>query len=169
MGTGGSGAGGSEPVAGNEPLLAPCTLDTDCQGLMCRFGYCTKICAQVSECPWPQSECIPFNVAETICMPSCETAVDCVPFQAPPNRCGYTKAIDNWGVTTCAHWGDKHQLTPQGTDCTPFDHPACNLGYQQMEWVCTAQGICDKGCFTNADCPASTNCSGQGSLGNCVY
>ncbi len=164
---GGSEVGGGGGGTGTLALLSPCMADNECQSGVCRFNFCTMPCSTVSECPYPQSECVPFDSSTTICMPTCRTAVDCVLFEAPPSRCGFTRAVDNWDVTVCAEWGAAHQLMPPGTDCLPFDHPACNLGYQQMEAVCTEQGVCAKGCYVNADCPAGKTCSAQGALGNC--
>lgn len=164
FGEGGAGQGGG---MGTLSLLSPCSEDDACISGKCRFNYCTIDCGAVSECPYPKSECVSFE-GESICMPSCQTAVDCVLYEAPPSQCGFTEAVDNWGVTTCAHWGAAHALKPVGTDCLPFDHQACNLGYQQRQSVCTEQGICAVGCYTNADCPAGKTCSNQGALGNCL-
>lgn len=161
-----AGTGGSQPMPGNTPLLGACALDSDCQSLQCRHGYCTKICKQVSDCPYPQSECVPLG-PNTVCMPTCQTAINCAPYQAPPSMCGYTQAIDNWGVTVCAEWGAAHQLTPLATDCLPYDHEACNLGYLGTARVCSEQGVCTGGCYTNSDCPMGTSCTGQGMLGSC--
>jgi hypothetical protein len=172
FGLGGSvgGFGGSGPGAGGGmgtgALLEPCSDDSDCTSGMCEFNYCTKSCTAVSECPYPKSECAKLD-ALTICMPTCATAVDCVVYEAPPSQCGYTQAVDNWGVTTCANWEQAHALKPDGTDCLPFDHAACNLGYQQRQSVGTVQGICAFGCYVNADCPDGQACSSQGTLGNC--
>lgn len=167
--SGGGGDGGAGPGGGSgtAALLAPCAGDGECASGMCRFNFCTTTCGAVSECPYPASECVPFDATMTICMPSCQTASDCLPYEAPPSRCGFTSAVDNWDVTVCAEWGSAHQLMPPGTDCLPFDHSACNLGYQQLETVCTEQGVCAKGCYVNNDCPMGQTCSGQGSLGNC--
>jgi hypothetical protein len=165
FGAGGAGAGGGG--LGDQPLLAPCDGNGDCQSGLCIFNYCTQVCALVSECPYPQSECVPFDASTTLCMPTCATALDCAPFDAPPSQCGFAQAVDNWDVTVCAEWGGNHQLMPAGTDCLPFDHPACNLGYQQQQAVCTEQGICAQGCYVNNDCPQGTTCNGGGSLGNC--
>ncbi len=164
-GQGGSGQGGG--TTGVEPLLATCDQDGDCQSGMCRFRACTKPCSWVSDCPYPSSECVVYEPDLTICMPTCQTAVDCASYQAPPSMCGFTKAIDNWDVIVCADWGSAHQLMPIGSDCLPFDHPACNLGYQERELVCSAQGVCAVGCYVNVDCPAGQICSGGGSLGTC--
>ncbi len=161
----GNGSGGTGG-AGSLALLAPCSDDGECGTGMCRFNYCTTTCTAVSQCPYPKSECVNFN-DETICMPACQTAVDCVLYEAPPSQCGYTQAIDNWDVTVCSNWAETHSLKPDGTDCLPFDHAACNLGYQQKQTVCTEQGICAKGCYVNTDCPDGKTCSTQGTLGNC--
>jgi hypothetical protein len=165
-GLGGEG-GGSGGGSGTGALLTPCEADDECESGMCRFHFCTQACEQVSECPYPASECVRFDADDTICMPTCSTAVDCVLYTAPPSRCGYTKAVDNWDVTVCADWGDAHALMPPGSDCLPFDHAACNLGYQHMEAVCTEQGVCAEGCYVPADCPEGSTCSTQGALGNC--
>jgi hypothetical protein len=164
--SGPGGAGGGGPV-GTLALLEPCETDGECASGVCRFNFCTIACGAVSECPYPKSECVKFDETMTICMPTCQTAVDCVLYEAPPSKCGFTRAVDNWGVTVCANWGDAHQLKPDGTDCLPFDHKACNLGYQQMQSVCTEQGICAVGCYVNNDCPDGQECSSQGTLGNC--
>ena len=163
QGVGGFGGG----PTGNSPLLAACGDNAECQTGACVDSFCTMMCTTVSECPYPSSECVPYK-GSNICMPTCQTAVDCTPFNAPVSACGFTKAIDNWDVTVCADWGEAHQIMPPGTDCLPFDHAACNLGYQQLQSVCTEQGVCAKGCFVNADCPMGTTCNGGGSLGNCM-
>lgn len=162
-GAGGAGGGG----VGTKPLLETCETDSECLSGICRFNYCTVPCSAVSECPYPKSECVPFDDTLTICMPTCETAVDCVLYDAPPSQCGFARAADNWGVTVCAEWGASHTLKPDGTDCLPFDHPACNLGYQQQQTVCTEQGVCAQGCYVNNDCADGQTCSAQGALGNC--
>ncbi|MEM1031234.1 MAG: hypothetical protein AAGN82_12865 [Myxococcota bacterium] len=162
-GGGGAGGGGSRDVA----LLQTCATDGDCISGLCRFNYCTIRCTKVSDCPFPQSECIAFDAANTVCMPTCDQASDCTAYTAPPSRCGFTQAIDNWDVTVCAEWADQHQLKPPGVDCLPFDHTACNLGYLGRETICTEQGVCANGCYTSPDCPSGTSCSAQGTLGTC--
>jgi hypothetical protein len=163
--------GGGSPVGeggfgGGAALYRVCSTGDQCESGFCQSGYCTLPCAKVSDCEYPIAECVPF-AGQTICMPTCKTAIDCEPFGAPQSRCGYAPAIDNWGVTTCAHWGAEHQLVPDDSDCTPFEHQDCNLGYDGREKVCTAAGVCKTGCFTGADCSAGT-CSSDGSeLGSC--
>ena len=164
---GAGGAGGGGTGTGDVELLGVCTDGSDCQSGLCESSFCTIACAVVSDCPYPESECVTFG-AQTICMPSCATAGDCANYNAPPSACGYTKAIDNWDVTVCADWGDQHQLMPQFTDCLPFDHAACNLGYQQRQLVCDDSGRCVEGCFVNADCPPNTTCNGGGGFGQCI-
>lgn len=171
-GSGGAGPGATTTAgaggAGDRPLLAACGDDGQCASGKCRFGYCTIDCAVVSDCPYPSSECVRFDASLTVCMPTCETVGDCAEYNAPPSQCGYTTAVDNWGVTTCAHWGERHRLWPLGTECDPLDHPACHLGYGDRATVCVEQGVCASGCYLQAHCPAGTTCSGQaGSLGNC--
>jgi hypothetical protein len=161
---GNSGSGGG--VTGDKPLFAKCETGADCMSGTCQDRYCTKSCATVSECPYPQSECVTRN-GESTCMPTCTTATDCSSFDAPPSACGYAIAIDNWDVTVCGDWADAHELMPIDTDCLPFDHPACNLGYQGRERVCSELGVCKVGCYTNADCGQSRVCSSQGTLGSC--
>lgn len=158
------GPGGGTP--GDKPLFAKCMDDSECQSVTCRQNYCTKVCEKVSDCPYPQSECVKYE-SESVCMPACQTAVDCQPYDAPPSMCGYTQAVDAWDVTVCANWGSAHKVMPVDTDCVPFDHEACNLGYPNREIVCPQTGVCTKGCFTNDDCPTGKTCSAQGSLGNC--
>ena len=165
-GPGGQGGQGGGAVGANA-LLDPCDEDNECASGICRFNYCTVGCQAVSECPYPQSECVKFDDTLSICMPACQTAVDCVVYDAPPSQCGFTRAVDNWGVTVCANWAESHMLKPAGTDCLPFDHTACNLGYQQQQTVCTEQGVCAVGCYVNNDCPDGQTCSAQGTLGNC--
>jgi hypothetical protein len=178
VGGAGPGAGGGGPGVGgggtgDAPLLSYCDSNGDCQSGMCRFHYCTMPCTLISECPYPASECVDVEHAENCnegdcyCMPTCSTAVDCALYNAPPSLCGYTQAIDNWDVTVCAEWGANHALMPFDTDCLPFDHDACNLGYQGREVICSEQGICAKGCYLNVDCPMGKTCSSQGALGQC--
>jgi hypothetical protein len=164
FGSGGNGGGGG--VTGDKPLFAKCEMDSDCQSATCRSRYCTKVCSTVSDCPYPASECVQGE-GGLMCMPTCTTAVDCSSYDAPPSACGYALAVDNWDVTACSDWADKHELMPIDTDCLPFDHPACNLGYPGRERVCSELGVCKIGCYTNADCGQSRICSSQGTLGQC--
>ncbi len=160
-----SGGGGGNPDGA--PFLRPCGLDSECQSGLCEFGYCTRNCVKVSDCEYPASECVK-RAGVQVCMPVCKTALDCEAFGAPPSQCGFTTAVDNWGVTVCSNFGAEHRLMPAGTDCAPFDHEQCNLGYTARERVCGAEGVCEVGCFTKADCAASKSCSSSGStLGKC--
>jgi hypothetical protein len=165
-GQGGAGQGGNV-TPGTGPLLSPCDAHGDCISTVCLNGYCTMVCNLVSECPYPASECANFNDGQTLCMPTCRKALDCKPFEAPPSLCGYTKAVDNWDVTVCGHWDTQHALMPIDTDCVPFDHEACNLGYPEREIVCTEQGLCKQGCFSQNDCPTGKSCNGNGGQGTC--
>jgi hypothetical protein len=159
-----SGAGGGE--SGRE-LLRPCLEGSECLSGTCENNYCTIECEKVSDCPFPVSECVPW-AGGTICMPVCTTATDCELYGAPPSVCGYSPAIDNWSVTVCANWGGDHDLLPAGTDCPPLDHETCNLGYLGRANVCTPEGVCDEGCFSEGDCGADEDCSSQGDdLGEC--
>ena len=164
--TGGSASSGQGGGVG-EGLLRPCTDDAACASNNCQFGYCTVTCTKVSDCEYPKSECVSYAGA-TVCMPVCALATDCGPFGAPQSKCGYAPAIDNWGVTVCADWGAEHALVPVDSDCTPFEHTDCNLGYDKRERVCTAEGVCKAGCYSAADCTAGKQCSSDGSaLGSC--
>lgn len=101
-------------------------------------------------------------------MPTCTTASDCEVYAAPPSLCGFAPAIDNWTVTVCANWGDVHDLVPNGTDCPPLDHEACNLGYTGRARVCTERGVCADGCFKESDCGADESCTSPGDeVGDC--
>jgi hypothetical protein len=163
---GGSSSTGSAGQGGGAPLYRTCETGDSCESGFCQSGYCTVPCSKVSDCEYPVAECVPFG-GQTYCMPTCKTAVDCEPFGAPQSKCGYAPAVDNWGVTTCAHWGAEHALVPDDTDCTPFEHEDCNLGYGGREKVCNEQGLCKTGCFTGADCTAAS-CSSDGTeLGTC--
>ncbi len=164
-------AGGGGPIGeggfgGGAALYRACSSGDQCESGFCQSGYCTVPCAKVSDCEYQIAECVPF-AGQTVCMPTCKTALDCEPFGPPDSRCGYAPAVDNWGVTACAFWGAEHTLVPDDTDCTPFEHEDCNLGYQSREKVCTDAGVCKTGCFTGADCQAGI-CSSDGSeLGSC--
>jgi hypothetical protein len=160
-----SGPGGGTP--GEKPLFATCMDDSECESLTCRHNYCTKTCDKITDCPYPQSECVRYGDGDTICLAACETAVDCTPYGAPPSMCGFTNAIDTWWVTVCANWGAEHKVMPVDTDCVQFDHEACNLGYPNREIVCPTTGVCSKGCFVNDDCPVGKTCSAQGAFGQC--
>lgn len=163
VGGGGSGTAG---VGGGAPLFRTCDTGDECESGFCQSGYCTTPCSKVSDCEYPIAECVSF-AGQTFCMPTCKTAVDCEPFGTPQSKCGYATAVDNWGVTVCAYWGAEHTLVPDDTDCTPFEHEDCNLGYPGREKVCNEQGLCKTGCFTGADC-TSSSCSSDGSkVGSC--
>jgi len=167
-GPGGGGNNGPVDPNGSVELLGACSGDSECQTGLCRSGYCTRECSIVSECPYPTSECVMFDNTQTFCMPSCDTAVGCTAFGGTESQCGYTIAIDNWDVKTCAHWAAKHQLIPNDRDCLPFDHDACNLGYGQRAKVCSAAGKCVTGCFVDKDCPQGKTCSAEGGAqGDC--
>jgi hypothetical protein len=168
---GAGGSPGTTTTGGNEgggaPLMRACAGPEECESGLCEFGYCTINCTKVSDCDSPAAECVPF-AGKTVCMPSCETAVDCETYGAPPSGCGYAPAIDNWDVTVCSNWEAQHALVPDGTDCAPLSHVECNLGYLGRSKVCSAEGVCATGCFTDADCTTDQECDGSGSaLGQC--
>jgi hypothetical protein len=169
IGVGGSGGEGPGPT-GNKALFAQCSAGSECQSGVCKNRYCTKSCTKVSDCAFPQAECVPNGNGDTggICLATCNTAAGCAAFGTPTSKCGYTHSIDNWDVTVCADWGTSQLLMPSGTDCLPYNHDECNLGYSSMQSVCTEAGVCAKGCYLNGDCPNGKTCSGQGSLGNCI-
>ncbi len=161
------GSGGTTPVA-SKALLDSCSTHGQCLSNWCESGYCTASCQKVSDCPYPDSECVlTGDAAKARCMPSCQTALDCTDYGAPTSRCGHAVAIDSFSVRSCSHWGEDHLVPPYGTGCTPLNHAACNLGYGGRETVCTAHGVCAKGCFVDKDCPKGTSCSAQGELGTC--
>jgi hypothetical protein len=168
-GTGGGGTTGPGGGAGEgAPLYRPCDDDAACDSGFCRFGYCTIPCAKVSDCAFGLAECVDF-AGTTACMPVCEKAADCGVYGAPPSACGFATAVDNWGVTTCANWGASQELPPVGSDCAPFDHAACNLGYAGRGRVCSEKGVCAAGCFAPPDCPGGAACSSDGAtLGSCA-
>lgn len=172
-GAGPSGDGGGDPSvstgsgAGDLQLLRPCTSSGECASGLCESNFCTILCEKVSDCEYPVSECVPWGDG-AVCMPACTTASDCEVYGAPPSLCGFAPAIDNWSVTVCNNWGDAHHLVPEGTDCPPLDHEACNLGYAGREAVCTEQGVCASGCFKESDCPSDLDCSSPGdTAGEC--
>ncbi len=165
--SGSSGDGGGSSNPDGLPLLRACTEDIDCESSVCEFGYCTHECKLVSDCEYPISECV-AHAGLKICMPACKTATDCEVYGAPPSMCGFTNAVDNWGVTVCSNWGADHELEPVDTDCAPLDHEQCNLGYDHRQRVCTPEGVCKQGCFSKNDCPNGQNCSSDGAtLGGC--
>jgi hypothetical protein len=165
---GGSSAGvGGGPPGEGLPLYRACSDGAECESGLCNGGYCTINCEKVSDCEFLVAECVPF-AGSSVCRPLCESAIDCEPFGAPPSLCGFAPAIDNWGVTVCASWGSQHELVPNDSDCAPFEHGDCNLGYAHRAHVCTAEGICADGCFGTIDCPEGESCSSDGSaLGAC--
>lgn len=150
----GSGGGGNPDGA---PLYRPCTDGLECESGLCRYGYCTHACDKVSDCEFGAAECVPFG-GVAVCMPVCSSVLDCEPYGTPPSMCGYAPAIDNWGVTVCANWGSDHTLVPDDTDCTPFEHGDCNLGYAHRKKVCSEEGLCATGCFSALDCPNGETC-----------
>jgi hypothetical protein len=147
-------------------VAEPCRTGDECKTGNCAYGYCTMPCKDVTEC-WPfDAECVAFD-GDQLCMPTCKTKVDCEPYLAPPSKCGWTKAIDGWGVTVCTDWGNQHQLVPVGKGCTPKQHVDCNLGYLHELHVCNAQGLCALGCYTKDDCPLNQSCSLMADPGTC--
>jgi hypothetical protein len=160
-----SSSGGAGGAPGTSALSAPCQEDSECASASCLNGYCTHGCGQIADCPFPAAECVTFD-GFSICMPACASASDCTKYGAPPSLCGYTKAIDDWGVTVCADWGSEHALVPPGSDCAPPEHEDCNLGYPHEEHVCTTQGVCAIGCYASVDCPADKTCT-SGNPGSC--
>ncbi len=165
VGGGPPGTGGGNPDG--LPLYRACSDGLECESGLCRYGYCTVACEKVSDCEYLVAECVSFG-GSAVCMPTCETAIDCEPFDAPPSLCGYATAVDNWGVTVCANWGSEHALLPTDSDCAPFEHSDCNLGYSRRERVCAAEGLCKAGCFGAIDCPEGASCSSDGeTLGSC--
>ncbi len=168
--TGGSGAGGSVSTgSGGEgaPLYRPCEDGSQCASGFCSNGFCTLPCSKVSDCEFGVAECVSF-AGTTACMPVCASVTDCLVYGAPPSSCGFATAIDNWSVTVCANWGAEQRLPPIGTDCAPFDHAACHLGYAGRARVCSENGVCTAGCFTSSDCPGGGSCSSDGAtVGEC--
>ena len=161
-GGGGSGGGGSGG-GGSKPLLSPCVQDTECQTGSCPMGYCTKACAKVSDCPFGAAECVTFQSA-SFCMPTCQDQADCEVYGFP-SECGYTPAIDDFPVTTCADWLGALKVPPDGHPCAVDKD--CNLGHTGKALVCTFE-TCTTGCFVDDDCPGSQTCSSNGStIGNC--
>ena len=159
------GVGGGNPEG--LPLYRACSDGDECASQLCEGGYCTIPCEKVSDCEYGIAECVTFASASA-CRPLCESAIDCEPFGAPPSACGFATAIDNWGVTVCASWGSQHELVPEGSDCAPFDHGDCNLGYAHRERVCSPKGVCESGCFGSIDCPENQTCDSDGSApGGC--
>jgi hypothetical protein len=171
-GEGPGGFGGDQPGEGGGSatgleLLRPCIDGSECDSGTCENNYCTLPCERPSDCPYPESECVPW-AGDAICMPVCTSAGECEVYGAPPSLCGYAPAVDNWSVTVCANWGDEHELLPEGTDCAPLDHQTCNLGYAKREVVCSAEGVCAPGCYSESDCSDDRDCSSTGDeLGDC--
>lgn len=163
---GGSGVGGGGNPDG-APLYRPCSDGLECESGLCRYGYCTHACQKVSDCEYGVAECVPFG-GVAVCMPHCDTVLDCEPYGTPPSMCGYAAAIDNWGVTVCAHWGAEQELVPNESDCTPFEHADCNLGYAHRQKVCSQEGLCKSGCFSDLDCPSGESCDSDATaVGGC--
>ncbi len=168
-GAGGVGGGASTTGAGGAgggalaPIYAPCGMNEQCEGALCKDGYCTKECAKYDECTLGVGECIQFEGSQ-FCMPVCGLTGECDTTYGPPSTCGYTKAVDGTPVTTCADWQEKLALPPDGSDCTV--DLECNLGHEGVQAVC-AFAACTKGCYEQVDCPVNTTCSSMGSLGSC--
>lgn len=159
-GMGGMGTGGAAPGG----FLEPCGMDTDCESMKCRFGYCSKDCAKFDECTLGVGECILF-MGEQFCMPVCGATGDCVATYGNPSACGYTTAVDGTPVTTCCDWLTQLKVPPEGTNC--MDDISCNLGNMGAQAVCSFE-TCTKGCYVAGDCPTNTMCSSNGStLGSC--
>lgn len=161
-GTGGGGTGGGAGGGGDKPLFAPCAQDAECESAFCPMGYCTKECAQISDCPFGQAECVSWSGAP-FCMPTCKEQLDCEVYGAP-SECGYTKAVDDFPVTTCADWLESLELPPDGSGCA--QDLDCNLGHEGQERVCAFEA-CTTGCYEDKDCPVAQACSSMGALGNC--
>jgi hypothetical protein len=171
-GAGGFGGAGGAPV-GSGDLLDPCATGNECQSGKCPMGFCTIDCFEIFDCTGFGAECVSF-AGEQICMPTCGTLLEPAPEKCDvygtPIDCGFTPAIDDFQVVTCAPWGPFLQLPPQGTDC---DYESqgdlqCNLGHEGMEAVCAEFGLCANGCYAPNDCPDGTECSSiGGDLGSC--
>ncbi|MEZ4298840.1 MAG: hypothetical protein R3B70_28070 [Polyangiaceae bacterium] len=157
--TGGGGTGGS---TGGKALFEACVQDSECESGDCPMGYCTKSCAKISDCPFGAAECVTFS-GGSLCMPTCKDQGDCDVFGAP-SECGYTHAVDDFPVTTCADWLSSLELPPDGSECT--EDVDCNLGHEGEERVCSFQS-CTTGCYEDKDCPAAQLCSSMGALGKC--
>ncbi|MBI4700472.1 MAG: hypothetical protein HY744_04775 [Deltaproteobacteria bacterium] len=160
-----SGGGGGQ---GNVPLYEPCEQDGECASGKCPMGYCTKDCAQVTDCELGVAECVSFG-GETVCRPVCKTQEDCKKYgcaeESVCSACGYGKAVDDWGVKICADWGAELAFPPEGTECK--EDWECNLGIEGAEHVCQAFGTCMVGCYEQKDCPKGKTCSSQGAIGKC--
>ena len=50
-------------------LCAPCTDDSQCNGLFCYKGFCTNECLSSSDCP-PTYDCYPLHSGLSACLPS---------------------------------------------------------------------------------------------------
>ncbi|MBK8258666.1 MAG: hypothetical protein IPK82_39155 [Polyangiaceae bacterium] len=166
-GTGGSGggtggAGGGTGGTTGKALFEACIQDDECESQNCPMGYCTQECAKIQDCPFGASECVSFKTI-TICMPTCKDQSDCDVYGAP-SECGYTHAVDEFPVTTCADWVNDLALPPDGSECV--DDIDCNLGHEGQERVCSFQS-CTTGCYEDKDCPIAQNCSSMGALGKC--
>lgn len=161
-GGGGAGGGTGGGAMGTKSLFSPCVDDGECDSNSCPMGYCTKSCAKVSDCPFGVAECVPFP-AGGLCMPTCKAQVDCDVYGVP-SECGYSHAIDQFPVTTCADWLGELSLPPDGSDCS--EDVDCNLGHGGEERVCAFEA-CTQGCYEAKDCPETKECSSMTTLGNC--
>lgn len=158
--SGGRGSGGGAP---GKPLLSPCLQGDECESGSCPMGYCTKDCTKVSDCPFGAAECVTFDGA-SFCMPTCKDQSDCNVYGSP-SECGYTPAIDDFPVTTCADWLGDLAVPPDGHPC--MGDTDCNLGHVGKELVCTFE-TCTTGCFVDEDCAGAQTCSSNGStIGSC--
>ncbi len=165
--SGSSGDGGSS--SGKE-LLEPCQTATECQSEICRMGYCTKDCAQWTECTDEEAEifgdCVAINGMFQQCVPYCwdlETGENCQEKYGGPSACGYTPAVDALYVTVCADWDGVPPLPPVGHEC--FFDDDCHLDNLGQQLVCEFD-FCVGGCHEATDCPDAMIC-GDGTPGAC--
>ena len=168
---------------GTEPLYSPCGDADECVTGVCVHGFCTRSCADYTECYFETEElygdCALTPTAggpANTCVPYCLEQADCAAY-GPGTVCSGAIALDDpdLGFAGCAAWGDEAHGMPYDTLCDANTGELfylgqvvmapCNLGLDGAQNVCSFD-VCTKGCFEAIECPAM-DCSSNGSVIGC--
>ena len=147
---------------GTEPLYSPCGDADECVTGVCVHGFCTRSCADYTECYFETEElygdCALTPTAggpANTCVPYCLEQADCAAY-GPGTVCSGAIALDDpdLGFAGCAAWGDEAHGMPYDTLCDANTGELfylgqvvmapCNLGLDGAQNVCSFD-VCTKG------------------------